>query len=614
MRKNVLLRILLIAVPFAMLFSSCNKKDVMSLGEPQKVDLVFQANLTKPALKAANLPYDDILSKLDCSVEDYGTIHVRIATAAEIAAWDGTSDPPGTDYYLSYTKVGEGVASDLLQLIPETYYLTRFEVGTGTTASDFKCFFATPMKGSAFEDFVTDELPFEFEVGDYTKNRVLMDILCFNQQIAPAFGFAWFDYNIVEGDQICVFVNCVNKYDRINYHQVLAADMYAWKTVDGVNPSGDAPYWVVGPNYTIGEDQLVASVIPKCFPLYDVLENLDYGVFLQIKPVFGKTFEDSVIYGDDVIVHIPFEIIEQYLGLIAIPDPNPGVSGGQGVTVTVETADGPQDGNPRYIHIELEDCHKPAYFESHSNGTDVADIYALRFVDDHVEMTKILDFTSVGRDPHIAVAPNRRELYVIDSDHSDQILLYDLYSMSSVMLPVSTDPPTPDKITQLVFKDDTLFAADMGTDKITFYVLNVGPPAYYSKYAEIPLSGGVIPDFSGGDLIATDAGTLLSFSKNGSSSYVFEINTTTGTVTELANEAGMHQVFGAMVYEDNATIITGDGDGATGLESWSWTWNGTPPPPVKFVQGTTYTPEPPLEYLYGDLASPFVLTRPTPAP
>jgi hypothetical protein len=601
MRKNLLFRVLLFAVPFAMLFS-CTKKDDMRVDQTQKVDLVFQANLTKPMLKAANLPYDEMLAALDCSWADYGTVHVRIATDAELPGGvlpEGV-EPPGTDYYLGYTQVGEGIASDLVQLTPGKYYLTQFEIVEDNGEGGWNILLATPMANSAFKDFVTDVLPLGFDINNYEKNRLVLDVLCFNQQIAPAFGFEWFDYNIVEGDEICVFINCINEYDREFYHQVFASDIYAWKTaLDGeaVVPAGDAPYWVIGPNYEIGDNKLVSSVTPMCFPLYDVLDSMENGLILQLKPVFGKTFEDSIIYGDDVLVHISRDIIMEYLGFKAyegIPEDL-----GDGISVKVELTDDPEADNPRYIHIMLSDCHKPAYFESHSNGSDVADIYALRFVGGDVLMTKILDFSQVGRDPHIAVAPNRRQLYIVDSDNSDQILVYDLYSMSSEFFTADPGGTIPSKITQLVYAGGTLYAADMGIDSLTFYVLN--PDGFtYSLYSTIELTPGV--DFSGGDLIATDAGTLWAFSKNGSSAYVHEIDIATGTVTQLANEAGMYQVFGAMVYEDGATIITGDSQ-ATGLESWSW--NGS-----AFSMLGTYTPVPDFTYLYGDLASPFLFQVP----
>ena len=603
MRKNLLFRILLIAVPFAMLFS-CTKKDDMGVDQIQKVDLVFQANLTKPVLKAANLPYDEMLAALNCDWADYGTVHVRIATSDQLP--DG-----GTDYYLGYTQVGDGIASDLVQLTPGTYYLTRFEIvekideNADWSEANSKILLATPMNNSAFQDYVTDVLPLSFDINNYEKNRLVLDVLCFNQQIAPAFGFEWFDYNIVEGDEICVFINCINEYDREFYHQVFASDIYAWKTtLDGetVVPAGDAPYWVVGPNYTLttpesGDGtQIVGGVTPMCFPLYDVLEDMENGLILQLNPVFGKTVNDDIIYGDSVMVHIPLNIIMEYLGLTDYSGVAEEV--GDGISVKVELTDDPQAENPRYIHIMLSDCHKPAYFESHNDG-QVAEIYALRFEDSNVLMTKILDLTGEMRDPHIAVAPNRRQLYVVDSDQSDQILVYDLYSMSYEFFTADPGGTIPSKITQLVYADGVLYAADMGIDSLTFYVLN--PDGFtYSLYSKIVLDPNI--DFSGGDLIATNAGTLWSFSKNGSSAYVYEINIATGATTPLANEAGMYQVFGTMVYEDGATIITGDG-ASTGLESWSWSGSA-------FSMLGTYTPVPAFTYMYGDLASPFLFQVP----
>ncbi|GET30830.1 hypothetical protein SD074_30320 [Prolixibacter sp. SD074] len=520
----------------------------------------------------------------------------------------------GNDYYLNYTALGtnieDGIATDLVQLTPGDYEVTRFEIVEKINSeqpwseANSKILLATPMDGSAFQEYVSETLPAQINIQEYEKNRKVFDVLCFNQQAAPAFGFEWFDYNIVEGDEICVFVNCINENDRDYYHQVFAADMYAWKTtLDGetVVRAGEAPYWEIGSNYTLvpdaeNVDQVVGSVDPMCFPLYALLDDMENGVILQLKPVFGRTSDGDFIYGDDVWVHISRDIILDYLMPIedyqGLEETDPAT----GITVKVEKVEGSGAENPRYIHITLPDCNKPAYFESHNDDNGNSAIYTLLFNGNDITMTKILDNandTEIGRDPHIAVAPNRRQLYVVNSDVSAMVLVYDLYTMSFQTYTASNAPA---KITQLVYMGDKLLAADMDNDQLLFYQLDTDGMVY-TDYETVPLSGDDF-DFSGGDLIATTDGNLLSFNKSNGGGIVYQIDLTSKTVTQMASSTSdLAGVFGAMVYE-NGNIITGQL--GVGLKEWD----------TSLSMLGTFTPVGGFTYVYGDLASPFVLDLP----
>lgn len=334
---------------------ACSRTEDTGNSTP-KVDITFFAEKSGPTLKNGSLDWDTILAELDC-----GDVLLGEDAAANYRLMVRLTGPNAFDktYFLAFDPVGGGVASELVQLNADaTYSIERFALvqkidqNGDWTVENTEMVMATPESNSAFMDYVTESLPFEFTVGKYEKNRINIDLLCFNQQVAPAFGFEWFDYNIVQGDEICVFINCINENDRENYHQVYPSYLAAWVPSD-VN-SGNA-YWDIGPNYTV-ENNAITGIYPVCFPLYAPAIEMTDGLTLEIRPAFGELVGGEVIYSDVFTVTIPQSIILEYLGLTSYVGDPILIDEMRGITVKVDLAPDPTVDNPRFIHLEYLNC------------------------------------------------------------------------------------------------------------------------------------------------------------------------------------------------------------------------------------------------------------------
>ncbi|GET30832.1 hypothetical protein [Prolixibacter sp. SD074] len=335
---------------------SCSRNDD-GISNQQKADVSFFAEKSKTVLKSANSDFDVILAGLDCGdVPDFvanGDYRLMVRLTGP-NAFDKT-------YFLTFSAVGEGVASELIQLNADaTYSIVRFALvekddhNGDWTADNVKILMGTPENDSAFMDYVSQPLPLEFSVGQYEKNRIVLELLCFNQQVAPAFGFGWFDYNIVEGDEVCVFINCIDENDPEYYHQVYPSYLKAWMPTE---VDGGTAYWDIGPNYTV-ENNSIKGVFPVCFPLYAPALEMTDGLTLEIRPAFGKLEDGQVIYSDVFTVTIPQAIILEYLGLTSYVGDPILIDEARGITVKVDEANDPDPNvtNQRFIHLEYLNC------------------------------------------------------------------------------------------------------------------------------------------------------------------------------------------------------------------------------------------------------------------
>ena len=353
--KNRWIHGLISTVALLVLVWACSRSEDAGNSTP-KVDVTFFAEKSGPTLKNESLDLDAILAELNCDDVLHGD-----DAAANYRLMVRLTGPDAFDktYFLSFDAVGAGVATELVQLNADaTYSIERFalvekiDLNGDWTTDNAQMVMATPEINSAFMDYVAESLPFEFTVGKYEKNRIEIDLLCFNQQIAPAFGFEWFDYNIVQGDEVCVFINCINENDQEHYHQVYPAYLAAWIPSD-VN-SGDA-YWDIGPNYTI-EGDAITGIYPVCFPLYAPAIEMTDGLTLEILPAFGELSNGEVIYSDIFMVTIPQSIILECLGLTSYVGDPILIDEVRGITVKVDSAPDPNVDNPRFIHLEYLNC------------------------------------------------------------------------------------------------------------------------------------------------------------------------------------------------------------------------------------------------------------------
>ncbi|GET32331.1 hypothetical protein PbJCM13498_11940 [Prolixibacter bellariivorans] len=207
--------------------------------------------------------------------EPYYLDNCELATAdairISIATQGGDPVVNMQDKILLLHSVGDGVASDLIMLLPGTYVVTKFEVlqlvDDGGGVTHYETIMATPVEGSVFSGYVNTPLNYEFEVELYQKKRLLMEVLCFEPTDVASFGFVWTGVNVILGDEICLYVSQC--------------------TSNGTETWGPADYSATF--YTMIDESTVGDIYASsgnssdgwiCFPLWS--GATDYGVGVQI--------------------------------------------------------------------------------------------------------------------------------------------------------------------------------------------------------------------------------------------------------------------------------------------------------------------------------------------
>ena len=207
--------------------------------------------------------------------EPYYLDNCELATAdairISIATQGGDPVVNMQDKILPLHSVGDGVASDLIMLLPGTYVVTKFEVlqlvDDGGGITHYETIMATPVEGSVFSGYVNTPLNYEFEVELYQKKRLLMEVLCFEPTDVASFGFVWTGVNVILGDEICLYVSQC--------------------TSNGTETWGPADYSATF--YTMIDESTVGDIYASsgnssdgwiCFPLWS--GATDYGVGVQI--------------------------------------------------------------------------------------------------------------------------------------------------------------------------------------------------------------------------------------------------------------------------------------------------------------------------------------------
>ncbi|PSK85497.1 hypothetical protein [Prolixibacter denitrificans] len=147
----------------------------------------------------------------DCELATADAIRISIATPPTQEGGDPVPVDDMQDKILPLHAVGDGVASDLIMLLPGTYIITKFEVlqliDDGGGVAHYETIMATPVAGSPFSEYVNTQLNYEFEVELYQKKRLLMEVLCFEPTDVASFGFVWTGVNVILGDEICLYVS-----------------------------------------------------------------------------------------------------------------------------------------------------------------------------------------------------------------------------------------------------------------------------------------------------------------------------------------------------------------------------------------------------------------------
>ena len=279
--QNIFKAVAILFFTFAAL--SCN--DLFNWGT-RDYSTQLEVGVTKggSVLKAAA---DEPYYLDNCELATADAIRISIATPAQ-----GEGDPVPVenlqDKILPLHSVGDGVASDLIMLLPGTYVITKFEVlqlvDDGGGSTHYETIMATPVEGSVFSGYVNTPLNYEFTVELYQKKRLLMEVLCFEPTNVANFGFVWTGVNVILGDEICLYVSQC--------------------TSNGTETWGPADYSATF--YTMVDAETVGDIYASsgnssdgwiCFPLWS--GATDYGVGVHI--VYDGDVEvDFIISAADV--------------------------------------------------------------------------------------------------------------------------------------------------------------------------------------------------------------------------------------------------------------------------------------------------------------------------
>ncbi len=290
-------RILLPLLFVALLISSCSQDNPVS--EAQKATLGF-TSLLNDFIEGGRLT--DELPQ--CSSNEPMTVCVGIKDANgnwvldQTPLLDNDGLGPGDDYIIE-VQVAPASANDIdndgdydtwfteesesLELPEGDYTIEYFMVKD----ENGDAIYAAPLESADYGDvqyqnFVNDALPIELTLYAGTKKYVDVEVLCFEEHYAQAYGYLFFDISEIEQQHICIFGNVCDEFGRhypahfraiIWEHDPNAGDSKGDLLFDGENEYG---------TNAAGEEY--AS--PLCIPLPD-RENVIEEFFAEIYLIDG---------------------------------------------------------------------------------------------------------------------------------------------------------------------------------------------------------------------------------------------------------------------------------------------------------------------------------------
>ncbi|TRO65140.1 hypothetical protein [Christiangramia sabulilitoris] len=193
----------------ALLFTSCSKDEGTSPGDDpnvQSVELTFGALLNDLANRASEVNKGHFSDVPDCS--DGTPTFARINY--EYGGTDYQTDveilTDGTDFFTAYSDelkipVADGGSVDVT--------LNGFRVYDGDPDSGGALIWIAPVEETPgeFDGYVSNPLPFVFQVQDGTKPYIPVEVLCYDRRMVNEYGYPFFD--LVPGKlyPVCFFAN-----------------------------------------------------------------------------------------------------------------------------------------------------------------------------------------------------------------------------------------------------------------------------------------------------------------------------------------------------------------------------------------------------------------------
>jgi len=208
------------------------------------------------------------------------------------------------------TSYDDGKQSVLIKLAPGDYTITQFDVLNAAA----EVILASPKDGSTYQglfNFVNN-VPLDFTIAAFTKNKVDIDVLCWKDYAFQEFGYVWTDFHDFEIHTLCFFGDiCTKFYDE--WHnidgsayadvQVQGYDFPALFNVTVYNlddTSHPTTATNVGATYVTADGDEIAGG-PVCIEYLDNLEkpNEQYVAIIDLVLPDGSTVElEQITFSD----------------------------------------------------------------------------------------------------------------------------------------------------------------------------------------------------------------------------------------------------------------------------------------------------------------------------
>ncbi|MFN4762641.1 hypothetical protein ACKGJN_05905 [Gillisia sp. Q332] len=212
---------------------------------------------------------------------DADPAYVLVALTDDSDAWVANKNPeaPGADAD-DFIKINiknnsgswETEYSEDLGLPAGTYQLEYFIV----YSADHQVLWVAPREGGAYAGSVGDPLPQEIVLGAGTKPYIEVDVLCFVPREEEAFGYIFFDINLIEVENnYCIFVNYCDDETGREYPALFEVDVWA-DGYDGSEVIVDGEM-----NSVSGAGNSFAATV-LCFPLSPLGEGELYYVRVTV--------------------------------------------------------------------------------------------------------------------------------------------------------------------------------------------------------------------------------------------------------------------------------------------------------------------------------------------
>lgn len=191
---------------FALLFSSCSKEDTPVVVDPVSEDV---------AVIALGPVLNDMLKSVQTKQQETPACSDDAPAFAQISLIYGAGNTP-IDVVVPILSDENGLFTaydDALEIpvaMGETTVsvtLNSFFVWNDVGGNPGEIIWAAPQTGSDYADFVSQSLPFSWNLRAGSKTYTNVDVICFDDREVNLYGYQFFDLTPIEVHEFCVFAN-----------------------------------------------------------------------------------------------------------------------------------------------------------------------------------------------------------------------------------------------------------------------------------------------------------------------------------------------------------------------------------------------------------------------